>query len=116
MEERMKEPCAEGLATHGDPKPCVGVREDADEASAGARAGRVLSREIGSVQSADVVLPSGRQYVRERDCEFAGDSVRSGRPLACVEPPCARTGRSAGRPRSDELRAATGRAQAQSRR
>jgi hypothetical protein len=57
----MEELCAEGLATHGDPKPCVDIREDEGEASAGAHAGRVLSREIDVVRSADVVLPSGRQ-------------------------------------------------------
>jgi hypothetical protein len=32
MEERMEEPHAEGVATHGDPEPCADVRKDAGEA------------------------------------------------------------------------------------
>ena len=31
------------IASHIDPKPCVGVREDEGEASVGACAGRLLS-------------------------------------------------------------------------
>jgi RNA-directed DNA polymerase len=42
----MKELHVEGLATHDDPESGVGAREDAGEARTGARAGRVLSREI----------------------------------------------------------------------
>jgi group II intron reverse transcriptase/maturase len=42
----MKELHVEGPATHDDPESGVGVREAADEARTGARAGRVLSREI----------------------------------------------------------------------
>jgi hypothetical protein len=39
MEERMKEPYTEGLATRGDPESCVGACEGVGEALAGARAG-----------------------------------------------------------------------------
>ena len=46
----MKESHVEGVANHDDPEPCVGARKDAGEASAGARAGRVLSREISKVR------------------------------------------------------------------
>jgi hypothetical protein len=35
----------EGVAIHIDPKPCVGVREDGDEASVGESIGQPLSRE-----------------------------------------------------------------------
>jgi hypothetical protein len=35
----------EGVAIHIGPKPCVGIREDAGEASAGERIGQPLSRE-----------------------------------------------------------------------
>ena len=38
----MEELCIEGVATHDDPEPCVGVREDAGEASAGAHVGRAI--------------------------------------------------------------------------
>ena len=34
----------EGIATHIDPKPCAGVREDVGEASAGEHIGQPLSR------------------------------------------------------------------------
>jgi hypothetical protein len=46
MEEGMEELYIEGLAIHGDRKPCVGVREGVGEASVAARAGQVLSRVI----------------------------------------------------------------------
>jgi len=36
----------EGVATHTGPKPCVGIREGAGEASAGECTGQPLSREI----------------------------------------------------------------------
>jgi len=39
MEERMEEPHIEGVATHGDPESCVGVRESGGEALTGVRAG-----------------------------------------------------------------------------
>jgi hypothetical protein len=38
----MKEPHTEGLATHGNPESCVGVREDVREALTGARAGTAI--------------------------------------------------------------------------
>jgi hypothetical protein len=45
----------EGLATHIDPKPCAGIREEAGEASAGERTGQPLSRESVLTQGADAV-------------------------------------------------------------
>ena len=42
----MKESYGEGVATHAGPESCVDVREGGGEALTGARAGRVLSREI----------------------------------------------------------------------
>lgn len=38
----MKEPHIEGVATHGNPESCVGVRKDAREALTGARAGTAI--------------------------------------------------------------------------
>jgi hypothetical protein len=35
----------EGVANHIGPEPCVGIREDVGEASAGERAGQPLSRD-----------------------------------------------------------------------
>lgn len=42
----MEESHVEGVATHDDPESCVDTREGVGEALTGARAGRVLSREI----------------------------------------------------------------------
>jgi len=47
--------CDEGVAIRIGPEPCVGVREDAGEASAGDRAGQPLSREIRISPGADTV-------------------------------------------------------------
>ena len=41
----MQVHCDEGVANHIDPAPCVAVREDSSEASAGERIGQPLSRE-----------------------------------------------------------------------
>ena len=41
----MKVRYDEGVAIHIGPEPCVGVREDAGEASVGERIGQPLSRE-----------------------------------------------------------------------
>jgi hypothetical protein len=46
---------SEGKANHTGPKPCVSVREDRGEASAGDGAGRPLSRERCLLPSADSV-------------------------------------------------------------
>jgi hypothetical protein len=42
----MKESYGEGVAIHTDPESCAGACEGSGEALTGARAGRVLSREI----------------------------------------------------------------------
>jgi len=38
----MEELYIEGVAIHDDPEPCVGIREDAGEASVGAHVGRAI--------------------------------------------------------------------------
>ena len=47
-EQSVKVRYDEGVAIHVDPKPCIVVREDGGEASAGVRAGQPLSRESHS--------------------------------------------------------------------
>jgi hypothetical protein len=47
--------CDEGVAIHIGPEPCVGIREDAGEASAGEHPGQPLSHESKIVSGADVV-------------------------------------------------------------
>ena len=46
IEEWMKEPYVEGVATHDGRESCVVVRKGGGEALTGVRAGEVLSREI----------------------------------------------------------------------
>ena len=96
----MKEPYGEGLASHTDPESWGCARKDVLQALTGARAGRVLSREITSLgcrrrdkaRKATPSLPQTRGSVR---------ALRGRRPRARSEPPCARTGRSRGRPSSE---------------
>ena len=42
----MRTPDIEGIANHGGPESCVGIRKDAGEALTGVRTGQPLSREI----------------------------------------------------------------------
>ncbi len=75
----MKESYIEGLATHDDPESCAHVREGQGEALTGARAGRVLSREM-QFWDADAVNRSGRQHSHPRYCERVGSPARSETP------------------------------------
>ena len=54
----MKVRYDEGVANRIGPEPCVGVREGADEASAGVRIGQPLSRERHLILGADVFVPT----------------------------------------------------------
>ena len=51
----MKVLCSEGVAIHTGPEPCVRVREDTGEASAGERIGQPLSRERNTPRAADAL-------------------------------------------------------------
>ncbi len=75
----MKEPYTEGIASHGDPESCVGLREGAGEALTGARAGRALSRVINT-RGADAVVGGGRQHGRGRHRKHSTDPARSETP------------------------------------
>jgi len=60
MEKGMKEPDIEGVATHGGPKSCVGVREGGDEALTGVRAGWAIEpRNQGSGVPTPLTRPEG---------------------------------------------------------
>jgi len=72
----MKEPYAEGLASHGDPESCAGARKDAGEALTGVRIGEVLSREK-RIRGADRVKRAGRQYRGGCDGELIEDPAWS---------------------------------------
>ena len=67
----MKVHCDEGVATHIDPKPCAGVREDVGEASAGEHIGQPSSREIVVIPGADAV------HLSEGKMDWRGPTPRA---------------------------------------
>jgi hypothetical protein len=106
--------CDEGVATHIGPKPCVVAREGAGEASAGEYTGQPLSRDRKIVPGADDVTWYGRQHGWVRNREHPIDPAWS-ETLACVDAPCAGTGRSRGRPERHVALVRVGKARSRSR-
>jgi len=104
----MRESYIEGVATHDDPESCAGHRKVSGEVLTGAHAGWVLSREI---KSFGVPTPLSEVEGNTSECDNASirSTLRGRRPQACVEPPCARTGRSLDRPSQMAWRTASGR-------
>lgn len=89
----MKQSYGEGLASRTGPEIMrAKVVRLSREALTGEQTGRVLSREMDVNQSADGVRKGGRQHRWIREREDLPDSARSKTP-ACLETPCARTGR-----------------------
>jgi len=88
----MKESYIEDLVNHDDPESCVYCCEAIDEALTGADTGRVLSCENRQTR---MLTPLA--YAESKMNGYALTSIylilRSRRPLACMEIPCARTGR-----------------------
>jgi hypothetical protein len=89
----MGELYVEGLATHGDPEPCVDVPRGRGEALVGARVGRAIEPRNQGVRGADVVVTAEGNIA---GCVIASRrrTPRGQRTRACTEPSCARTGRS----------------------
>ena len=100
MEVRMKESYVEGLATHGDPESCVGIRKGAGEALTGAHVGEVLSREIKSI-GVPTLLSGAEGNIAGGATASPLRTPRGRRPSACVETLCTGTGRSHVRPHGD---------------
>jgi hypothetical protein len=83
----MKKSYSERIANCTGPEPCVDVRKDEGEASAGVHAGWPLSREnwtpwrkLRTLRGADTLEFSGRQYRVRRQCEAHTDPARSETP------------------------------------
>lgn len=91
----MQESYIEGVANHDDPESCVGSREAVGEALTGARAGRVLSREI-KVSGVPTLLTEAEGHMHDTATARCHATPRGRRPLARTETFCARTGRSLG--------------------
>ena len=89
----MKESYIEGVAIHDDPESCAGSREAEREELTGAHTGSVLSREITTIR-VPTLLSSAEGYIHQRRNRESLVALRGRRPDTCVEPSCARTGRS----------------------
>ena len=82
----MRESYGEGLASHTDPESCAAGRKAGGEALTGARAGRVLNREMEMPPSGGyfgvptLIMPSGRPHPRRRQRETPRDPARSQTP------------------------------------
>src|SRR5258706_12982976 len=111
MEKGMKESNIEGVAIHDVPESCADVRKGGGEAVTGVHAGRVSSREIRSSGAPTLLSEAeGNTHAVVNARRWA--ALRGRRPLARVESPCARTGRSPSRPPQMVWRAASARAKA----
>jgi hypothetical protein len=77
MEKEMGEFYIEGVAIHGGPESCVGVREDGGEALTGVRSGWAIEPRNHLVRGADAVSRSGRPYRQRRYRESLADPARS---------------------------------------
>src|SRR3954453_7877739 len=77
MEKEMRELYIEGVAIHGGPESCVGVREDVGEALTGVRAGWAMEPRNHLVRGADAVPGGGRPHCRQRFHELPVDPARS---------------------------------------
>ena len=90
----------EGVAIHIGPKPCVGIREGAGEASAGEGIGQPLSRERSCVSGADAFQiaegdTDGRVSASARTARRGRGSLSTAPwDLACADAPWMGTGRS----------------------
>ena len=73
----MREPYIEGVAIHGGPESCAGVREGVGEALAGVRVGWVMEPRNCRVQGADALKLGGRPCLRRRYRESSWDPARS---------------------------------------
>jgi hypothetical protein len=85
--------CDEGVAIHIGPEPCAAIREDSGEASAGERAGQVLSPEETRNPGRRRAIHRGRQHGQARHRERL-DGPAWSETLACADAPCTGTGRS----------------------
>src|SRR4030095_9044158 len=76
----MQVPYGEGSASHTGPESCVVTRKGGGEALTGERTGRVLSREIQTLQAADALGSGERPHRVHRQREMHVEPARSKTP------------------------------------
>lgn len=89
----MEESHIEGVAIHDDPESCAASRKAVREVLTGAHTGSVLSREIRAIR-VPTLLSEVEGDIQQRRNRESLVALRGRRPDTCVEPSCARTGRS----------------------
>ena len=77
----MRELYIEGLASHGGPESCVGVREGDGEALTGVRAGWAIEPRNQGGRGADAVKQVGRQHRWWRYARVASGPRAVGEPV-----------------------------------
>jgi hypothetical protein len=90
----MKELYTGGVAIHGGPESCVGVREDAGEALAGVVRAGLLSRENQMKFGVPTSSHQAEGHVVGGVIASCQRTLRGRRTRARTKSPCARTGRS----------------------
>jgi hypothetical protein len=73
----MRESDIEGVAIHGGPESCGGVREGVAEALTGVAVGQAIEPRNQGFRGADAVKRGGRQHRRRRYRESSADPARS---------------------------------------
>jgi len=106
----MRFPYGEGPAHRPGLAPCTVVGNDGGEALVRGDVGRVLSRENPIKSGRPTLWSDGEGEMRDTDKARCVALLRGRRPRACIETPCAGTGRSHRWPEGDGLwvRAITG--------
>lgn len=77
MKLGRKEPDIEGVAIHGGPESCAGVREGVGEVLTGVHAGWAIEPRNPWSRGADAVAKGGRQHRRQRYRELSPGPARS---------------------------------------
>lgn len=77
----MEEPYTEGVASHGGPESCVGVREGVGEALTGVRVGWAIEPRNQRFRGADAVERGGRQHRRRRYARAVDGPRAVGEPV-----------------------------------
>jgi hypothetical protein len=100
MEKEMRELYIEGVAIHGGPESCAGVREGVGEVLTGVRAGWAIEPRNCNRFGVPTLSKCAEGNIAGGVFASRRGTLRGRGTWACTESPCARTGRSHARPSS----------------